>query len=519
MALLGPYPLLLLLRLAWAAWLSAACAYAVADTRHTVKPGETLISICQQAADGPCDWRQVQRLNAVADPLRLVPGQVLVLPAPPPREETMRVDLVHAHGQVSLERGGAAPVPLRGGAQLRTGDTVRTGPKSSASMRLPDGSRLVLHANSVVLIERHTTSRESTGPTSRQDTQLNLQQGTLDSLVAPPPAGQPKPRLQIRTNVANLGVRGTVFRTRATANLMVLEVLEGEVQAQAAGSATLSRPAGTDSASFAPGGALSVGGGMGLVANEAGLGPVRTLPAAPLLLSLPVLVQHFPLVFDFSGTAPAKRWRARISAPGASEQPLLEAEFSTPIARWPDSLPDGTYELRVRAADDSGLEGADAVSSFVLKARPLAPVLLLPESGATSTSAGTSAAGAATTVPASTAASVAGGVAGPRLGTARMAWQAEPEAATYQLQVADEPSFSNPRLQRRSLNDTALEISLPQGRHFWRVASVRADGSAGPWSESQMLQVQPAPAPPPPPAPAPDRSWWLLLLPLLLWLL
>jgi hypothetical protein len=490
---LGLIPLLLL-----AAGVAAAQDAPV--VRHTVKSGETLISICQKALPSPCDWHEVQRLNGVTNPMRLVPGQVLQWPAPPPPapEEPFTVDLVHAHGQVTVDRQGSAASAVVGGAQLRTGDTVRTGSHSSASMRFPDGSRLVLHSRSAVVLERLNKRPANAGP----DTQLRLQGGTLDTHVQPAAAGEPVPRLQIRTQVANLGVRGTDFRTRFRDGVMSLEVLQGRVEA----AAVLSAASAASAAPSSPPVVAQVSGGTGLIATPEGLGAVRALPAAPHLQSLPVLVQHLPLLLDFTGTPRASRWSARVSAPGAPDQPLLEGSFSTPMARWPDLLPDGTYELRVRAADETGLEGADAIASFVLKARPLAPVLKEPESEPASAAIG------APAVPtAATSATT----------TARVAWQAQPEAATYQVQVADDTSFTTVRAQHRGLTATALEFDLSSGRYFWRAASVRADGIAGPWSESRVLVVKAAPAPPPPakPAPAPSGPWWPFWLPLLLWLL
>jgi hypothetical protein len=425
--------LLLLLPLLLAA--GAAAAQNGSIPRHTVKAGDTLISICQQAVP-PCDWREVQRVNSVNNELRLVPGQVLLL-ASPPAETALQVDVLHAHGQVTVSRERSAATPLIGGAQLRVGDTVRTGPQSSASMRLPDGSRLVMHANSVVVLERLIKRQTDAG----QDTQLQLQRGTLDTRVPAPTASQPVPRLQIRTHVANLGVRGTEFRTRVTSSRMVLEVLQGQVEATAvgkplaaapalaAGSATPSAAPLDPAAPPTPAAAALVEGGSGLFATPEGLSKVRVLPPAPDLQTLPVLVQHLPLLLDFTGTAPATNWRARISASGAPEQPLLEGVFDSPMARWADSLPDGAYELRVRAADDAGLEGPDAIATFVLKARPLAPLRLQADAAASA---------AATAPPLQ----------------ARLAWQAEPQAASYQVQVADDNSFNAPRALRRGVTAT-----------------------------------------------------------------
>ncbi|WP_395703014.1 hypothetical protein [Aquabacterium sp.] len=45
-------------------------------------------------------------------------------------------------------------------------------------------------------------------------------------------------------------------------------------------------------------------------------------------------------------------------------------------------------------------------------------------------------------------------------------------------------------------------MPLPPGRYFWRLASVRADGDAGPFGDAQAFTVRPIPPAPPVQPPA-----------------
>ena len=88
-------------------------------------------------------------------------------------------------------------------------------------------------------------------------------------------------------------------------------------------------------------------------------------------------------------------------------------------------LPDGDYVLRVRAIDAQGLEGRDADLRFRLKARPEPP---LPSA------------------PAPRAVTVGGRV--------EFAWAANPQAATYELQLAAEPTLTRAKPRRPKLPST-----------------------------------------------------------------
>lgn len=437
--------------LALAAVVAAAAAQAPAagdDFEHRIEPGDTLIGLHGRLMRPQADWRVVQRLNRIADPRRLRPGSTLRIPQALLREEPVSAEVLHSHGEVFVGRPGLPRAPLAAAALLRAGDVVTTGAQSSASVRFADGSRALLGPGGRLRVERH--ARRGGGSV---DTQLRLDQGALETRV--PPA-RPAPRFELRTPVANLGVRGTDFRARLDGERLLAEVLQGRVAV----------------------GGTALDAGFGTVATPVRVAPPRPLPAAPDLSALPARVERLPLQFGFAPAAGAARYRVQVFDAAAEERLLLDGLFDTPRAVWPDSPPDGRYELRVRAADADGVEGRAATLPFTLKARPEPPFQLQPRAGETLLVADVA-----------------------------FAWSSHPEAVNYRLQIAAQPDFAAPLLDRSDLTHTRFSAALPLGRWYWRLATVRAGGDTGPWSDAAGFErAEPPPPPPAPPVEAPTAS-------------
>jgi hypothetical protein len=413
---------------------------------HRVERGDTLIGLRTHQPGVQADWRVVQRLNRIADPRRLRPGSTLRIPLALLREEPVSAEVLHSHGEVFVERAGAPRAPLAAAAQLRAGDVVSTGAQSSASLRFADGSRALLGPGGRLRVERLVRR----GANGGVDTLLRLDSGAMETRVQP---ARPSPRFELRTPVANLGVRGTDFRARLDGERLLAEVLQGRVAV----------------------GVTALDAGFGTVAVPGRVAPPRPLPPAPDLTALPARVERLPLQFGFAAAAGAARYRAQVFDAAGEERLVLDGLFDTPLATWPDTPPDGRYELRVRAADAGGVEGRAATLAFTLKARPEPPFQLKPR-------------------------------AGERLFDAQVAfaWSAHPEAARYRLQVAAAPSFATPLIDRDDLTGTSFSASLPPGTWHWRLATVRASGDTGPWGDAVTLER--ADPPPPPPVEPPRAS-------------
>lgn len=438
---------------------TAAAQPAAEEWVHIVAPGDTLLGLKARWLRPEARWQTLQKLNRIADPRRLKPGAPLRIPVSLLREEPAQAEVLHSHGEVWLDRPGASRQALQAATVLLAGDTVITGPQSSASLRFADGTRTLVGPQSRLQLER----LRRLGPSGAVDSRLRQDSGSLETRV--PPEKPPK-RFQIRTPTANLGVRGTEFRNRVDGERTLVEVLQGRVEA----------------------GTQPVAAGFGVVATTSGVGTPQALPARPDLSTLPDRVERLPLQLAIGAAigspSGAARYRAQVfaaataSAAEAADQLLLDGLFDQPIAQWPQSLADGRYELRVRALNAQGLEGIDGRKIFTLSARPEPPFLLRPR-------------------------------AGERLGdeSVTLAWSRNPGASSYRVQVSPNADFSPPLVDLPGLASTETQLPLPLGVQHWRMAAVRAKGDQGPWSDTRVFERTATPAPPPPPgAPTPQTS-------------
>lgn len=435
------------LRMAVAAAVPAASAAAPARVSsdsgelwlHRIERGDTLIGLHARLLQPQVRWQDVQRLNRIADPRRLQPGSTLKIPYSMLRSRPAAAEVLHVHGEVFLE-GPAGRRPLAAAAVVAVGEQVVTGPQSSASLRFADGTRTALGPDSRLRVGDHARL----GGGAPVQMRLQLERGSVQTEV---PALQPPTRLELRTPVVNLGVRGTEFRARVDDGHTLAEVVQGRVAV----------------------GAQLVDAGFGTRAEAGGvvLAPQPLLPP-PALQGLPPRLERTLLRLPLAAGGGVQHVRLQVQDRGTPPRLLAEGVFTPPLASWLLPLPDGDYRLLARAADGSGIEGHDAQADFELAARPEPPFLLRPRADESLDQ-----------------------------DPIVLAWSRNPEAVRYRLQVAAGEDFAQPVLARDELDATQAEVSLPPGRYQWRVASVRADGRRGPWGDAQALRrLEPPPQPP-----------------------
>lgn len=434
-----------------------------ADWTYLIAKGDTLIGMSNEYLVRPADWPRLQRLNRIADPLRLVPGSEVRIPIAWLRQTATVAEAVFVRGDVTLQRNSEVVAAVQTGASLRAGDVLRTAAQSSLTLRFADGSRLLVVPDSEVSIVQLLAVGRAARPVLR----MRLDRGSADAQVAPRPARDT--RFEIRTPAVNLGVRGTEFRARVDPQRGTtrVEVLDGRV---------LAAPA-----EARRGGGLLVGAGLGVVA-EAGqpLSPPLRLIGPPDLSGVAEVVERLPLKLSWAALPGATGYRAQVLAADSSDQLLLDGVFTEPAARWSD-LPDGRYRLRARALSEQALEGRDASSTFVLNARPEPPFTRAPADGATVYGA-----------------------------TGELQWARSTVAAKYRLQVADTPGFQNLRLDIDDITSTVRPLALPPGTYHWRVASIAVDGDIGPFGDAQSFTLKPLPASPVLAPAQPDANGLLL---------
>lgn len=103
-------------------------------------------------------------------------------------------------GTVSLVRGQASPVPLRKHDTVQAGDEILTDRKSSATVRMPDGSTTSIYPNSHVVLRTETGNWKEF---------LHVLLGNVRVQIEKL-SGRPNPKT-LTTPTAIIAVRGTIF--------------------------------------------------------------------------------------------------------------------------------------------------------------------------------------------------------------------------------------------------------------------------------------------------------------------
>jgi hypothetical protein len=421
---------------------------------YAVVQGDTLISVRDRLLTPDASWQTLQKLNNVKDPRRLAPGSTLLLPEAWFKEQPATAEVLHAFGDVSVVRASGLTEKLVGGMTLAGQDVIKTGVQSSATLRFADGARLVVRPNAQATLTRLTKTMSQQRAVAQ--TEIGLQRGAVEASV-PPTTDESVLRqrqFNIRTPVANLGVRGTTFRSEADGAEQRVEVLTGKV------------------ATTAGGNEAGVGAGFGAVASKQGV-QVKPLLPAPDVSGAQTLIERLPLAVQVPAVAGAVAYVAQLSRPESPQALLAEERDASARMRFAQDVPDGDYVVRMRAVDASNLEGKDATLTITLNAKPEAPFLQQPAPQAVSYDE-----------------------------QVTFGWTKQPQAQSYHLQVADDAAFKNIRVDQKDITDTKAAVKLPVGTHYWRLAAVQNGGTAqdhGPFGDAQQL-TRKAPPPAPPPA-------------------
>lgn len=429
------------------------------DVRHVVAKGETLYDLARQYLPSSTLWPAIQRHNAIRDPLRLQPGQVVFIPARLLADQAVTATVDFVHGTVKAATGPkASAVLVKTGSQLAEGTQLQTGGDGYISVRLADGSLIKVQAGSDVTLER-MRRRTATGDTSLG---IGLKRGSVQSTVTTKNA--PGQRFDIRTPLAVASVRGTEFDVSVADNgNTATSVTQGIVGVRAPAHAKQTP------AQWSLGAELQAGEGN-TVTRDKSLGKTTKLLPAPDLSALPTVMDDAEsATFSVPALPLAAAYRVRIAQDEALVHVVRNASFPSAQFRF-DGLPDGRYFLGVRGVDASGITGKEAHAMLAIKALPAPPPPFYQSPTAGAQISGAQATLLCTEVPG-------------------VQW--------FHLQVSRSEDFSNPVVNESRLSACKYTVQqLAPGKWYWRVASVsrRANGEAlpGPFAGAQNFTVLPA---------------------------
>jgi len=457
-------PRLTVLALALAAVL---CAHAADEPTidFTVVESDTLRGLSNSVLTSPTAWREVAKLNRLPDANRITPGQVLKIPTRLLRADTRDARVVSTQGEVRVGDSAASD-----GQGVKEGQSVQTGPRSSAVLELADGSRVRLPPSSLaqVMASRQLGERtdvpNAASPAAAGSAgvangwfvgTMRVVRGSVEVFATKVLRAKP---LEVVTPTAVVGVRGTRYRVsvdEAVEGRTRGEVVEGLVRFDLPRHSTgTDLPAGFGAVSDA-----SVAGGTNAPAA------VR-LQAAPDLAGIPSRFER-PLV-RFALPAETVPLHVQVARDEAFDKIVVDQQVAAGEEVRIAGLDDASWHLRARRVDGLGLEGLDAQRAFVLKARPEPPIYNAPRSNAKQ-----------------------------QIGPVAFAWAQNVAAPQARLQIAEDEAFTRIVEQRVGLDGPGASETLTRpGVYYWRLASVRPNGDAGPYGDPQRFELRPQPEPP-----------------------
>ncbi|QTC89842.1 FecR domain-containing protein [Brevundimonas goettingensis] len=400
---------------------------------YVVRQNDTLRSIAGAHLERESDWRALQTLNGVADPLRLPVGTTLRLPVALLKTRPVQARLVSFRGDVSLRQGGA--VTTRVGATVGEGAEIETGANANARFTLPDGGTVSVPSMSRVRLTR-LRAYVLNGAVDQEITVLG---GRSEFRVSPvrSPGG-----FRVGTPLSASAVRGTEFRIGydGAADRAQTEVLGGSVHVT---------PEGLEPLIAAP------RQGVAIADGKADL--VDLLPE-PAWVPDNAIQAGGMLSFAVTPVVGAARYRAVVATDADFVNIVSSGESrpgETTIDIYP--LPDGPYFVRLTAVSPLDLEGMPADYRFVRALNVVSGLSVEPQAG----------------------------------GGRAFHWSTPPKGAeSYRFQlaradgtlVADRTDVPRPGI---------ILPPLPSGEYRWRVMSVgRVDGKpVEAWSPPASLTV------------------------------
>ncbi len=438
-----------------AAALACAASAAQADEPKidfVVARSDTLIGLSKAVLVAPDAWREVARINKLSNANRIRPGQHLSIPARLMRSELVGATLVSVSGDVQL-----AGAPAVAGAAIAEGQSVQTGAAGSAVIALADGSQVRIPPSSLAEVAASRSYGRPQGAATEQSSgwfagTMRVLRGSVEVFATKVLRAKP---LEVITPTAVVGVRGTRYRVGFdddAKGLSHAEVIEGKVR--------FDPPSGPNGADLP--------GGFGAAADARASGViVAALLPAPDLSAVPARFER-PLVrFPLSAVA-LNPLRVQVASDAAFEKMVSDQVIATGAEVRIAGLDDATWYVRARRIDTQGIEGFDATSRFVLKARPEPPAYRAPRTAGKQP-----------------------------IGTIEFSWAQNTEATASRWQIAEDPAFTRIVQERDNIETAGLRADLTTpGEYFWRVASIRPNGDQGPFGDPQSLTLRPLPEPP-----------------------
>ncbi|MGB5324026.1 MAG: FecR domain-containing protein [Pseudomonadales bacterium] len=327
-------------------WLGSTSVRA-ADWQYTLRPGDTIWSICTEYTSYPQCWRELTTYNNIDDARSISVGHRIRVPASWLKLAPVAASVLFVNGEVFLGDSNAGQA-LQHAQQLEIGARVVT-QRGSATLRFVDGSLLTMTEFSEIVLDAVSAFRQ----TRSTEISVSVPRGEVDVRV---PLREPRTRFEVHTPSAVAAVRGTRFRVNSDgdAALTRSEVLEGQVGLSAAGDSQL------------------LAGGFGSLARrgEAPIDPVQLLDAPPWNLSC-----NDPGYAEWFVPPGAQSYKLVLLEDDLQTDRVLQSVSVIDTNYTFRNLETKCYQLRVNAVDPQGFNGFESQRQFCYDLQLAAPAL------------------------------------------------------------------------------------------------------------------------------------------------
>lgn len=401
------------------------------DWRYTVRPNETLASICDEYVKEEGCWRKLIEHNAeISNDGKLTSGSRIKIPVEWLYNAPVAVVAEYVVGDVFVQRKRTKAInKLQAGMYLLMGDTIITA-NGNVLLRFADDSSLLLKPQTEIVLNRLSTFNDS----GMVDTDVRLSRGIGHFSVK---SQKGKSRYRISTPSAIAAVRGTRFRVSSDPNTndtMRNEVLDGAVRVSAEGEAK------------------DVLKGYGTLAEQGQkpISPVELLPAPAI--ELPESI-NIPRTLQWQAVAGAKSYVVDVFEGESKERLLFSAVTEAPEYLL-QAMHSGPYTLVIRGVDELGLQGLNTILHINATKSLSAPALNV---------------GSVT-----------------RNGTSLdVRWPKIDGAVAYRLQVSTTGDFSSLVYAER-LRDNSVSLLQPKGKYYVRAQAIYAKDERSEYSDVQQ---------------------------------
>lgn len=413
----------------------------------TVTKGDVLINICKKYLENWKRCSSIARLNSLKNPDLIYPGERLLIPVRLLRGIPLTCEVTFLKGDVRVRNVSRGPwTPLHLGDKITQGMSVQTGHESATELTFEDGATFFIRPDTSVKVE---VAQRKTPVHILQDFFIDM--GRI--LIRIRRATGIDSRHKIRTPSAVASPRGTEFRVSVDSERSTRsEVLKGMIEVGAMNQYV----------------ELQEEEGTWVKRGEPPQSP-RKLLSPPLPLDLKTIYKHIPFEIAFEQIKGSPLLRVMVAVDRDNKDIVQEKVIQAGETMNISGLQDGVYYLFTQSIDGVGLEGPLS-EPFVLKLRvnPLPPFIQLPRNDAEL-----------------------------RERSAEIRWLKVEDAASYHLQVAEDPEFTLIREEKEGIREESYKTGkLDYDTYYFRVKSVASDGYEGDWSSvGRFVVIPPPPSP------------------------